>query len=153
MPPLPDRPTFYVDHCAGKAVVRALRDAGANVEHHSDHFAQDEEDEVWIPSVAARGWVILTKDKNIRRRGGERETVLTSSARIITLSSSSMRGSEMCALLVAHLDDMERLVATQSPPFVAILGPGGLQVVLTKEVVLTKAPSEPGGEDTSAPLE
>ena len=66
MPPKPDRPTFYVDHCTGKAVVRALKDAGANVEHHSDHFAQDEEDEVWIPSVAARGWVSTAPQDSVQ---------------------------------------------------------------------------------------
>lgn len=95
-----DRPTFYVDRCLGKVVVTALRAAGATVEAHDDHFAQDAPDERWIPDVAERGWVILTKDKNIRRRAGERETVVTAQARIITLTSGNMRGPVMAALFV-----------------------------------------------------
>lgn len=124
------RPTFYVDRCLGKAVANALRAAGANVEVHDDHFAQAALDEDWIPQVAARGWVILTKDKNIRRRAEEREAVLLSSARVITLSSGNMRGEEMAALFVSCLAEMEDLAVKQPPPFVAVLSPRGICVLL-----------------------
>src|SRR5262245_254483 len=103
-----DRPIFYVDRCLGKAVPRALQEAGARVEIHDDHFAKDAEDEVWIPEVARRGWVILTKDKNIRRTPGEREAALTANARIFTLSSGNMRGEVMAALFVTRLPDLEK---------------------------------------------
>src|SRR5262249_6267015 len=116
-----------------KAVVRALRDAGACVEAHDDHFAQNEPDESWIPTVAQRGWVILTKDKNIRRRAGEREAVVTARARSITLTSGNMTGAAMATLFVQHLADMEQVANSQPAPFVAILGPGGIQVVLPKQ--------------------
>src|SRR5205823_7286351 len=96
--PVADRPTFYVDRCLGKAVANALRAAGADVQIHDDHFAQAALDEDWIPRVADQGWVILTKDKNIRRRRGEREAVLTANARVFTLSSGNMRGADMAAL-------------------------------------------------------
>jgi predicted nuclease of predicted toxin-antitoxin system len=128
-----ERPIFYVDRCVGKGVVLALRAAGARAEAHDDHFAQDEADESWIPQVAARGWVILTKDKNIRRRAGEREAVVTASARIITLTSGNMRGAHMAALFVRYLADMEQLARNRPAPFVAILGPGGLQVILPRQ--------------------
>lgn len=64
---MPDRPTLFVDRSLGKGVVNALRDAGARVEFHDDHFSQDAEDVEWIPKVSENGWVILTKDKHIRR--------------------------------------------------------------------------------------
>lgn len=127
-----DRPTFYVDRCVGKRVVEALRGAGARVEAHDDHFAQNEPDESWIPNVTARGWVILTKDKNIRRRAGEREAVVTAAAKIITLTSGNMSGETMAGLFVTNLKAMEQLAANQPAPFVAVLGPGGMQVVLPK---------------------
>ena len=82
--------------------------------------------------MATRGWIILTKDKNIRRRAGEREAVVTEEARIITLTSGNMKGADMAALFVGHLAEMEELAARQPAPFVAILGPGGMEVVLPK---------------------
>jgi predicted nuclease of predicted toxin-antitoxin system len=138
-----DRPTFYVDRCVGKAVVRALRDAGARVEAHDDHFAQDAPDEEWIPDVATRDWVILTKDKNIRRRAGEREALVTAKARIITLTSGNMTGATMSDIFVAHIADMEHLAATQPAPFVAVLGPDGMQIVLPKPTGPSASSSEP----------
>jgi predicted nuclease of predicted toxin-antitoxin system len=130
---LSDRPTFYVDRCVGKGVVGALRAAGAQVEAHDDHFPQDEPDESWIPNVAERGWIILTKDKNIRRRAGEREALVIAQARIITLTSGNMTGARMAEIFVQHIEAMEQLANTQPAPFVATLGPGGMQVVLPRQ--------------------
>jgi predicted nuclease of predicted toxin-antitoxin system len=138
---VPDRPTFYVDRCLGKAVVTALRAAGANVQAHDDHFAQGAQDEDWIPHVAARGWVILTKDKNIRRRPAEREALLTANARIFTLSSGNMRGADMAALLVARLSDMEQVANGLQAPFVAVVAPDGIHIVYP-----IPAPNSPPGE-------
>src|SRR6266542_7140985 len=97
---MPDRPIFYVDRCLGKAVLKALLEAGARVEKHDDHFPQNAQDEEWIPEVAKRGWVILTKDKNIRRRVGEREAILLSVVLVFTLSSENMPVALMAALSV-----------------------------------------------------
>lgn len=151
-----DRPTFYVDRCVGKRVVKELRDAGATVQAHDDNFAQDAADTVWIPDVTARGWVILTKDKNIRRRAGEREAVVAASARIITLTSGNMSGKTMADLFVANLTAMEQLAATQPAPFVAILGPDGMRVVHTQQTlsVPQSQTEQSGGEDVPpAPAE
>lgn len=133
-----DRPTFYVDRCLGKGVIRALRDVGANVEAHDDHFAPDAADRLWIPEVTARGWIILTKDKNIRRPGRERDYVIQANARVITLTSGNMRGADMAAIFVQHITEMEHLAVSQPPPFVAILGPGGM------DIVFPRSPSDSG---------
>ena len=38
----------------------------------------------------------------------------------------------MAALFVAHLSEMEQLAGDQPAPFVAILGPGGMELVLPR---------------------
>ncbi|AWM39707.1 hypothetical protein C1280_23705 [Gemmata obscuriglobus] len=118
-----------MDICLGKAVAAALRAAGATVEIHTDNFAQDVEDTTWIPRVAAKGWVILTKDKNIRRRHGEREATLLSAARMFTLSSGSMRGAVMAEIFVSQLDAMEQLATALAPPFLAVVTQDGIEIV------------------------
>ncbi len=127
-----DRPTLFVDRSLGKGVGRLLREAGANVELHDDYFEQDEEDKDWIPDVTQRGWVILTKDKNIRRPRGEREDVLLAGAKVFTLGSGNLRGSDMAAVFVEHLAEIERIAASQSPPFVYVVAAGILRQVLPK---------------------
>lgn len=123
------RPTFYVDDCLGKTVANALRTAGARIEVHDAWFPRGEPDEKWIPDVSARGWVILTKDKNLRRTRGERESVLTANARVFTLHSGNLRGADMAALFVRHLADMEQVASGLAPPFVAVVAPDGIHIV------------------------
>jgi hypothetical protein len=57
--------TFFLDHHIGRyKVAQLLRAAGANVEVHLDHFGGDIADIEWIPEVARRNWVLITKDQN-----------------------------------------------------------------------------------------
>lgn len=121
-----DRPTFFVDRSLGKRVGQQLRDAGVAVELHDTHFKQSTPDVVWIPKVTDRGWVILTKDKNIRRPRGEREEVLTARARVFTLTSGNMTGQRMAELFVQHIAEIEQIAGTQPPPFAFAVGPEGL---------------------------
>ena len=119
-----ERPTFFIDRClGGKTIVEALRNAGATVEPHDAHFVQNAQDVDWIPIIAERGWAILTKDKNIRRRHTEREALLLSLARVFTLTSGNMRGVDMANLFISHLPQMEQIVQTQPAPFVYAVSP------------------------------
>ncbi len=64
---------FFLDRNLGKyTIAEALRQAGANVEIHDDHFQSDAKDEEWLGEVGRRGWIILTNDKKIRYRSNER---------------------------------------------------------------------------------
>jgi predicted nuclease of predicted toxin-antitoxin system len=63
-----DRPTISLDRRLGNKVAAELRAAGPLVAIHADHFAQEAADVDWISEVFKRGRVILTKDKNVRRR-------------------------------------------------------------------------------------
>jgi hypothetical protein len=63
-----EKPTFFIDRALGrKYVADALRNAGAKVEIHEDHFSPDSPDTEWLPEVSQRGWLILTKDDAIGR--------------------------------------------------------------------------------------
>jgi len=48
-------------------VPEALRVAGAKVEAHDDDFAQNTTDVEWLAQAGKRGWVVISKDQNIRR--------------------------------------------------------------------------------------
>ena len=42
-----------------------MKEAGAIVELHTDHFAENARDPEWLPVVGQRKWVILTKDSKL----------------------------------------------------------------------------------------
>lgn len=48
-------------------------------------------DTVWIPEVARRGWLIVTRDSRIQERTAEIDAVRTNSARMIALSSADAK--------------------------------------------------------------
>jgi predicted nuclease of predicted toxin-antitoxin system len=130
-----DRPKFFVDRCLGKKVGIRLREIGVTVVFHDDQFPQTAKDSEWIPVVTASGWVILTKDKNIRRVGGEREDVLKAGARIFTLTSGNMSGQQMADMFIRNIDEIERIANASTPPFVYIVRENGCEPIQITPIV------------------
>ena len=77
------------------------------------------EDQIWIPEVTARGWVILTKDKNIRRAPVEIEALRNADARYVCLTAGNMRGDEQAACLVQHWKTIDSVVHYKPVPLIA----------------------------------
>ncbi len=62
----PHEPTYFIDRDLGRRFAGALRSAGLHVQRAGDHSRHDTADEVWIPVVARRGWLAVTRDGRIR---------------------------------------------------------------------------------------
>jgi uncharacterized protein with PIN domain len=104
----PEPPTFFLDRSLGKKMVaEALRAAGAKVEVHDDHFAQDAQDEVWLTEVGSKGWVVLTKDQRIRFRVIEREALKAAGVRAFVLTAGDISAA-------IHRDDYQKRVPENS---------------------------------------
>lgn len=115
-PRLPSAPLFLDEGLGSRKVADALRAAGATVVLHRDHFAPGTPDDEWLRAAAVNGWVILSKDRAIRRRANERQAVQESAARIFVLTSANMTGEEMAAAFVAALPRIARICATATGP-------------------------------------
>jgi hypothetical protein len=124
--------TWFVCRSLGKSVVRALLERGERAEHHDTHFAQDAEDSLWLPDVAGRGWIMLTKDKAIRVRAHERNPFLLAGGRGFFLSGGNLPGDEQSRRFVNALPKMKKIVSSNPAPFLAI--------VSAKKVELLKPP-------------
>lgn len=119
--------TFFLDHQIGRYVVaEALRAAGARVEVHLDHFPGDKPDTEWIPEVGKRGWVLITKDQNIRRNPLERAAYESAKLRGFILTGKDMDGKELAELLVRSLPGIVRRVAERSGPLLFTISRGGM---------------------------
>jgi predicted nuclease of predicted toxin-antitoxin system len=114
------KPTFFLDRALGKKyVAAALRDAGAQIEIHADHFPPDSPDTEWLPEVSRRGWIVLTKDDAIGRNLVERIAIAQSEAKVFVLAAGNLTGREMAAIFVEALNKMEKVANGQQPPFIA----------------------------------
>jgi predicted nuclease of predicted toxin-antitoxin system len=115
-PRLPSDPLLLDEGLGSKKVADALRGVGATVVLHRDHFAPGTPDDEWLRAAAAKGWIILSKDRAIRRRANERQAVTESAARLFVLTSANMTGEEMASAFVAALPRIAKACAAASGP-------------------------------------
>lgn len=69
--------------------------------------------------VASRGWVVLTKDKRIRRRAIEHEAIVASGAGAFILVAGGLGGDSIADAFVRGLPTMVRICHTRMRPFLA----------------------------------
>lgn len=125
-PPEPEPYVFFVDRSLGKrAVVEPLRVAGEVVEVHDDHFPIDCGDDEWIASVTTKGWIILSKDKRVRKRSGHLEALRAAGACVFVLTSGDTRGAENADAFLAALDRMKRISVKYARPLIATVSRSG----------------------------
>ena len=119
--------TFFLDYQIGRFVVAdALRAAGARVEVHIEHFAQNAPDIEWIPQVGWRQWILITKDQNIRRNMRERMAYEAASLRGFVVTGKDMTGAELAELLVRCLPGMVRRAAGRPGPLLFSISRAGV---------------------------
>lgn len=81
----------------------ALRQAGATLHIHDDHFSSDAKDEDWLAEAGQRGWIVLTKDHRIRYRHVERLALMKAGVAAFILTSGDLQGEEMAEIFVKAL--------------------------------------------------
>jgi hypothetical protein len=96
-----------------------LRQSGAKVEIHDDHFPQDAADEHWIAKVGKKGWVVLTKDDRIRYRPAALDAYRRHEVRVFIFGSGEMKAQEMANAFVKALPIISRFAIRKTAPFFA----------------------------------
>ena len=122
----PDEIVLFLDRNLGNHVIAsALRDAGHQVEIHDDHLPRDAPDEDWIRLISSRGWIGLTKDKHIRYRTAEIETVKKYGARVIVIRAKKLTGPDIAEILLKYHRRIRNFVARERTPFIAGINRSG----------------------------
>lgn len=117
---------FLIDRCLGKKLADSLRNAGATVEIHDDHFSQDLNDEDWLRIVGERNWVVLTKDKKIASRPLELLAVAQGNVRLFGFVGGDVSGVIVAQAFVNALENMKRFIRGNQAPFIAKVYQSGL---------------------------
>jgi hypothetical protein len=97
----PESLVYYLDaNLDGPDITARLRAGGMRHQRHRDHFASDAEDEVWIPQIAERGWVIVTRDVAIKRRPFERAAWQAAGAILLMIRGAKLNAEALANLLL-----------------------------------------------------
>lgn len=127
-------------------MAEVLRAAGAIVEVHADHFADDEKDERWLKAIGGRGWVVLSKDSRILKREIEKDALIRWGVSAFFLRKGDLKGGEMGAIFLTALPRMIRLIeATAGPVRAIVRRDSGLNILdsALKPVVIERSVTRP----------
>jgi predicted nuclease of predicted toxin-antitoxin system len=135
----PEPFTWFVDRSLGRKIVVDLRAAGFQVEEHSEHFADDAPDAEWLAEVGRRGWVVLTKDKAVRRNALELAAILASEVVCFSLGHGNLKAEQMAQAFVVARSRMEKVLRRYDPPMTAsVTSMGHVSVLMAAGKLLPK---------------
>lgn len=76
----------------------------------------DVSDTIWIPEVASRDWLIITRDSNIAVHRAEIQAVRTSGARMVALAGKEAVGTwSQLEVFMSQWRSIEALLSTPGP--------------------------------------
>lgn len=110
--------TFFTDRNLGNTFPDILQAAGISVERHSDHFADNASDPDWLAGTKGNGWVVLTRDKAIRRRPNEIQAVEDARVAMLVLIGKS-RHAILAENFIRALPRVEAFLTAHKPPYIA----------------------------------
>lgn len=112
-----DRATFLLDeNLASKSIVEALRTAGMRVTTVSDEFGRGSLDVDWLPEAGRRGYVVLTKDKAMRRTPLELAVLRDARVFYFALTRGNLTAAQIAAAILAAAPHIERIVKSRRGP-------------------------------------
>jgi len=111
-------------------IATALRQAGATVHVHEDHFHSAAKDEDWLTEVGQKGWIVFTKDHRIRYRNIERAALMKAKVGAFILTAGDLKGNEMAQIFVKALPAISRFLAKHPRPFIAKITRSGSVAML-----------------------
>ena len=125
---------IFIDRSIPKGVAEALKQVRDDVVWLEDVFPHDVRDTVWLREAGQRGWLVISRDKKIRTRPGERRAIIESSVGCFCLTfRQNLTRWEYLKLLAQALDEMERLFASTPRPFLYGVSRSGTLTPITLE--------------------
>lgn len=122
----PDPPPVFLDESIdSESVAKALADEGAVVERSRRHFAPGTPDENWLATVGRRGWIVLTRDKRIRYRALELESLVEAKVRAFVFIGGNVSSADTAAAMVSAWPAIARISSSETPPFIYNVGRSG----------------------------
>jgi len=99
----------------GRGIAHRLQSEGHEAKPF-DEFA-GKRDVDFLPIVGERGWVLLTKDKNIRRNQLEVEAILNAGVRAFVITATNLSHQQIADLVSKAIPKIGR-ISQQRGPFV-----------------------------------
>jgi predicted nuclease of predicted toxin-antitoxin system len=123
----PEPITLFVDRCAWSRLLgEALDEIGANYIAHHQRFAPAAPDEEWLAVAGQEAWIVLTRDKRIRRRPAELDAFREHKVIVFVLAAGNASAAETAELVSRLYKKILRLAKQAQPPVMYSLTRSGI---------------------------
>jgi hypothetical protein len=117
-------------------LARTLRENGRKVFEFHQLFADPEtKDPVWVTEVCSRGFIVITKDKNLLERDNALMAWHRNKGKIFYIASGDAGAARMCEAILIALRKMEQIIINMNGPlYVRVLISGGVELIRPEEL-------------------
>jgi hypothetical protein len=117
---------IFLDRSIPRPVASALKAVRDDVLWLEDVFPSETPDVEWLRAAGSNDWLVVTRDKKVRTRPGERRILTESGVGCFILNQKQdLTRWQYLRLLVSTIDEMERIFATTSRPFIFTIDSAG----------------------------
>jgi len=110
---------IFIDRSIPRSGARALQAVRDDVKWLEDVFPHNIKDADWLREAGLQGWLVISRDKKIRSRSGERHAIIENGVGCFCLTQKhNPTRWEYLKLLVNTVDEMEFLFGIRSRPFI-----------------------------------
>lgn len=104
---------FLLDEdLASRSIVDALRSAGLLIKTVPDEFGRGRPDVEWLSEAGKRGYVVLTKDKAMRRSPMEVAVIREFRVRYFALAKGNLTAAHIAAAILTAAPQIEGIVGS-----------------------------------------
>lgn len=117
---------IFVDASVPRSVADEIKKVRPDAHWMGDLFALDTKDPVWLREAGKRGWLVITHDKKIRTRPGERRAIMEHGVGCFILAyRQDLKKAEIAEMVLSALEDMEELFERTPRPFIYTVSKDG----------------------------
>jgi hypothetical protein len=128
----PRNMTFYLDASIPLPVATAIAALRGDVLYAGGPGAPSHAtpDTAWLRHAGERGWLVITRDKRIRRRPGEREAYTRHGVGVFCLTAAGNATKwDTLVVIASRWERMEEVAAKTSRPFMYAVTREGLRTI------------------------
>lgn len=120
--------TFFFDNNLSPKLAHGFREFGEDVVHLIDVFPPTAQDTDWLPVIGEKGWILVTRDKKIRRRPAELAAYRLNGIGGFVLTGKNIEGWRIVRQLVNRWLKMKELAESTRKPFLYRIPPSGSKI-------------------------
>ena len=117
---------IFVDASVPRSVADEIKKVRPDTRWMGDLFPLDTKDPEWLAEAGRQGWLVITHDKKVRTRPGERRAIMERGVGCFILAyRQDLKKAEIAQMVLAALEDMEALFAKTRRPFIFTMSKDG----------------------------